>query len=56
VRHARGHGRFPPNPDRRLASAEILAIGTEITSGETRDTNSGELARSLVAAGVEVGR
>ncbi len=37
-------------------TAEILAVGTEITSGETRDTNSGELARSLVTAGVEVGR
>ena len=41
---------------RRLLTAEILAVGTEITSGETRDTNSGELARSLVTAGVEVGR
>jgi nicotinamide-nucleotide amidase len=42
--------------DRRLVSAEILSIGTELTSGETRDTNAGELARSLTAAGVEVGR
>ena len=39
---------------RRLVTAEILSIGTEITSGETRDTNAGELARSLAAAGLEV--
>jgi len=32
----------------------VLSIGTELTSGETRDTNAGELARSLTAAGVEV--
>ena len=36
---------------RRIRSAELLAIGTEITVGETRDTNSGELARALVEAG-----
>lgn len=41
-------------PDRRLETAEILSIGTELTSGETRDTNGGELARSLTGAGVEV--
>ena len=37
---------------RRLLTAEILSIGTELTVGETRDTNAGELARSLIAAGV----
>lgn len=42
--------------DRPLLSAEILSIGTEITVGETRDTNAGELAASLTAAGVVVGR
>ena len=41
---------------RRLETAEILSIGTELTSGETRDTNAGELARSLTEVGVEVTR
>jgi len=45
----------PPTP-RPLLAAEILAIGTELTVGETTDTNSGELARSLVARGVSVTR
>ena len=43
-------------PARPLATAELLAIGTELTVGETTDTNSGELARSLVAHGVAVTR
>src|SRR3954470_13381291 len=43
----------PPEP-RRILVAELLAIGTELTVGETTDTNSGELARSLVAHGVTV--
>ncbi len=42
--------------DRPILSAEILSIGTELTVGETRDTNAGELARSLVEAGVTVTR
>ena len=42
--------------ERRLERAEILAIGTELTSGETRDTNAGELARALTGAGVEIVR
>ena len=42
--------------DRRLLRVEILSIGTEITVGETRDTNAGELAASLTAAGATVGR
>jgi nicotinamide-nucleotide amidase len=41
---------------RQILTAELLAIGTELTVGETLDTNSGELARSLVAHGVSVGR
>ncbi|MFM2106874.1 MAG: putative CinA-like protein [Chloroflexota bacterium] len=41
---------------RRIISAELLSIGTEIVVGETRDTNAGELARGLVEAGVEVTR
>jgi nicotinamide-nucleotide amidase len=32
----------------------LLAVGTELTTGETRDSNGGELAASLAAAGVTV--
>jgi nicotinamide-nucleotide amidase len=39
-----------------IETAEILSIGTELTVGDTRDTNAGELARSLSERGVEVGR
>src|SRR6185369_10570570 len=39
-----------------LRSAEILSIGTELTVGETRDTNAGDLARDLTARGVAVQR
>jgi len=42
--------------NRRLATAEILSIGTELTVGETTDTNAGELARSLVDAGMAISR
>jgi nicotinamide-nucleotide amidase len=41
---------------RGLVTAELLAIGTELTVGETTDTNSGELARSLIALGMSVVR
>jgi len=41
---------------RRILTAELLSIGTEITVGETRDTNAGELARSLTGLGVSVTR
>lgn len=41
---------------RRLLTAEILAVGTEITAGETRDTNSAEIARWLTDEGVTVVR
>lgn len=41
---------------RRLLSAELVSIGSELTVGDTRDTNAGELARSLTAMGVRVGR
>lgn len=48
---------MPSTPSkRRLLTAEILSIGTEMTVGDTRDTNAGELARSLTAMGVRVGR
>jgi nicotinamide-nucleotide amidase len=41
---------------RPITTAEILAIGSELLFGETRDTNSGDLARELTALGVEVTR
>lgn len=41
---------------RRLLTAELLSIGSELTVGETRDTNAGELARSLTGRGVRVTR
>ena len=44
-----------PEP-RRLLTAELLSVGTEITVGDTRDTNAGELARSLTARGVGIRR
>jgi nicotinamide-nucleotide amidase len=43
-------------PERPLLTAEILSIGSELTVGETRDTNGGELARALSLEGVMVGR
>lgn len=39
-----------------LRTAELLSIGTELTVGETRDTNAGDLARDLTRHGVTVGR
>jgi nicotinamide-nucleotide amidase len=44
----------PTPPPRPLFTAVLLAIGSELTTGETRDTNSGEIAHSLSEAGVEV--
>ena len=39
-----------------LRTAELLSIGTELTVGETRDTNAGDLARELTERGVIVNR
>jgi len=39
---------------RPIETAVILAVGTELTTGTTRDTNSGELARELTGLGVKV--
>ena len=39
-----------------IRTAELLSIGTELTVGETRDTNAGDLARDLTQRGVVVGR
>jgi nicotinamide-nucleotide amidase len=35
---------------------EIVSVGSELTVGDTRDTNAGELARSLTGLGVRVVR
>jgi len=40
---------------RPIRSAVLLAIGSELTAGETRDTNSAELAHLLAEAGVDIG-
>ena len=41
---------------RRLLAAELLSVGSELTVGETRDTNSGELAADLTGRGVRIAR
>lgn len=41
---------------RRITTAEVLSIGTELLVGETRDTNSGEIALALADRGVRVQR
>ena len=37
-----------------IRTVEILAVGTELTTGSTRDTNSGDLAKELTEHGVRV--
>ncbi len=54
-----GHATAPPmamSSTRQLLTAEIVSIGSELTVGDTRDTNAGELARDLTAHGVRVTR
>lgn len=46
-------GTSEPRP---ILTAELVAVGTELTTGETTDTNTGELARALTALGVTVSR
>jgi nicotinamide-nucleotide amidase len=41
---------------RPVLTAELLSVGTELTVGETRDTNAGDVARSLTDRGVSVRR
>lgn len=41
---------------RHLETAELLAIGTELTTGATRDTNGGDLAAELTTLGIAVAR
>jgi nicotinamide-nucleotide amidase len=46
----------PRHALRPILTAELLSIGSELTVGETRDTNAGDLARELSGAGVRVAR
>lgn len=43
-----------PTAGRRLLTAELLSIGSELTVGETRDTNAAEVAQALTRRGVRV--
>lgn len=49
-------GSMPEHATTPIATAELLAIGAELLVGETRDTNSGDLAGYLTDLGVEVRR
>ncbi|CAN5836500.1 CinA family nicotinamide mononucleotide deamidase-related protein [soil metagenome] len=40
--------------NRGIRNAEILCVGSELTTGSTRDTNAGYLARELTEVGVRV--
>src|SRR5215212_12143375 len=53
---ARASRRLPSPTMKAVLTAELLSIGTELTVGETRDTNAGDLARDLTRRGVVVGR
>ena len=53
---ALGAGERSPERRRQLRAVEILSIGSELTVGDTRDTNAGDLARDLSRLGVLVGR
>jgi nicotinamide-nucleotide amidase len=46
----------PATRSRSIETAELLAVGAELLVGDTRDTNSGDLARELTSLGVEVTR
>ena len=54
--HRPGNGSFGyrDGVPRTIATARFLAVGTELTTGSTRDTNSGDLARQLTALGLRV--
>jgi nicotinamide-nucleotide amidase len=45
--------RVTPSP---ITTAEMLAVGAELLAGETRDTNSGDIAVELTQLGVDVTR
>jgi nicotinamide-nucleotide amidase len=44
-----------PGFTRRLLTAELLSVGSELLAGETIDTNAAELARELTELGLRVG-
>jgi nicotinamide-nucleotide amidase len=46
----------PASTTRPVLTAELLSIGSELTVGDTRDTNAGDIARLLTARGVRVAR
>ncbi len=55
VARARPDARYPaqmPSPDPHRAV--ILAVGTELTTGQTRDSNGGDIGAELSALGVQV--
>jgi nicotinamide-nucleotide amidase len=54
--HASRLSGMPPHAADPIATAELLAVGAELLVGETRDTNSGDLALALTDLGVEVVR
>jgi nicotinamide-nucleotide amidase len=45
-----------PPPPRPIRTAELLSVGSELIVGDTRDTNAGDLARSLTGLGIAVRR
>lgn len=47
-------GRRARRPRRRIGTAVVLAVGSELTTGATRDTNAAELAAALSGQGVDV--
>jgi nicotinamide-nucleotide amidase len=53
---ARGRYVYAARVGRHILTAELLSVGRELTVGETRDTNAGELARTLTERGVHVRR
>jgi nicotinamide-nucleotide amidase len=46
----------PERAARPLLTAELVSVGSELTVGETRDTNAGDLAGDLSRLGVRIGR
>jgi nicotinamide-nucleotide amidase len=42
--------------DRAIRTAELVSVGSELTVGETRDTNAGDLGASLTSLGIAVNR
>jgi nicotinamide-nucleotide amidase len=51
-----GSAASPAASTRAVRSAELVSVGTELTVGDTRDTNAFEIAKDLTTRGVVVGR